>query len=79
MIRRDFLGIVHMQHLAKLMFYLLTLLLALQDQPTFRTDVTLVRVDAEVLQDGRIVEGLGKDSFLVTDAGKPQRILYFGD
>jgi Ca-activated chloride channel family protein len=60
------------------MFYLLTLLLALQDQPSFRTDVTLVRVDAEVLQDGRIVEGLGKDSFLVTDAGKPQRILYFG-
>lgn len=66
-----------MQHVAKLMFYLLTLLLALQDQPTFRTDVTLVRVDAEILQDGRIVEGLGKESFLVTDAGKPQRILYF--
>jgi len=67
-----------MQYLAKLMFYLLTLLLALQDQPTFRTDVTLVRVDAEVVQDGRIVESLGKESFLVTDAGKPQRILYFG-
>jgi|SRR5579872_2297352 len=67
-----------MQHLAKLMFYLLTLLLALQDQPTFRTDVTLVRVDAEVLQDDRIVDGLAKESFSVTDAGKPQRILYFG-
>jgi VWFA-related protein len=24
------------------------------------------------------VEGLGKENFLVTDAGKPQRILYFG-
>ena len=67
-----------MQHMAELMFYLLTLLLALQDQPTFRTDVTLVRVDAEVLQDGRIVEGLEKESFVVTDAGKPQRIRYFG-
>jgi hypothetical protein len=67
-----------MQHMAELMFYLLTLLLALQDQPTFRTAVTLVRVDAEVLQDGRIVQGLGKESFVVTDTGKPQRILYFG-
>jgi VWFA-related protein len=65
-------------YLAQLTFCRLVLLLALQDQATFHTDVTLVRVDAEVRQDGRIVEGLGKESFLVTDAGKPQRILHFG-
>ena len=60
------------------MFHLLALLFAAQGQPTFRSDVTLVRVDAEVQQEGRVVEGLGKESFLVTDAGKPQRILHFG-
>jgi VWFA-related protein len=65
-------------HPAGLMFHLLALLFAAPGQPTFRTDVTLVRVDAEVQQEGRVVEGLGKESFLVTDAGKPQRILHFG-
>jgi Ca-activated chloride channel family protein len=60
------------------MFQLLALLFALQDQPVFRTDVTLVHVDAEAWQDGWVVDGLRKADFVVTDAGKPQRILYFG-
>jgi VWFA-related protein len=57
---------------------LLLLLLLAQDQPTFRSDVALVHVDAEVRQGGRPIEGLEKESFRVTDEGKPQTILYFG-
>lgn len=67
-----------LHYVAELMFWLPALLFLLQEQPTFQTEVSLVHVDAEVRQDGRVVEGLGKDSFLMTDAGKPQRILHFG-
>jgi len=57
---------------------LLILLLLSQDQPTFRSDVGLVHVDAEVREGGRPIEGLGRESFRVTDEGKAQAILYFG-
>jgi VWFA-related protein len=60
------------------MFWLPALLLLLQEQPTFQSEVTLVHVDAEVRQDGRAIESLGKESFRITDSGKPQRILHFG-
>lgn len=60
------------------MSHLLLLLLFAQAQPTFRSDVALVHVDAEVLQDRAIVAGLDKDSFRVTDNGKPQPIIAFG-
>jgi VWFA-related protein len=59
--------------------YLLPLLLLLaQDQPAFRSDVALVHVDAEVRQGSRLIDDLKKESFLVTEGGKPQAILYFG-
>jgi hypothetical protein len=57
--------------------WLLLLLLA-QDQPVFHSDVTLVHVDAEVREGGLSIAGLGKESFRVTDNGKPQTVLYFG-
>jgi len=57
---------------------LLLLLLLSQEQPTLRSDVALVHVDAEVREGRRPIEGLGRESFRVTDEGKPQTILYFG-
>lgn len=54
------------------------LLLLAQAQPTFRSDVALVHVDVEVREDGHPVADLGKESFRVTDEGKPQTIVYFG-
>jgi len=60
------------------MSYLLLVLLLAQDQPTFRSGVALVHVDAEVSQGNRIVADLGKESFRVAENGKPQTILYFG-
>lgn len=59
------------------MRYLFLLLLA-QDQATFRSDVALVHVDAEVRQGVRLVDGLQKESFVVTDDGKRQKVAYFG-
>ena len=49
-----------------------------QDAVTFRTGVSLVHVDAEVLsQDGRILTGLHKEDFRVFDERKEQPILQF--
>ena len=49
--------------------------LAAQD-PVFRADVSLVRVDAQVMRAQEIVNGLQKDDFAILDNGKPQTILY---
>jgi VWFA-related protein len=54
------------------------LLLLAQAQPTFRSDVALVHADVEVREDGHPVADLGKESFRITDEGKPQRIVNFG-
>ena len=43
--------------------------------PRFRTGIALVRVDAEVIHNGRIVEGLTPDDFLLLDNGAPQPLL----
>jgi VWFA-related protein len=49
-----------------------------QEPVTFRTGVSLVHVDAEVLsQDGRILTGLHKEDFRVFDERKEQPILQF--
>lgn len=48
-----------------------------QDVPRFRTDITFVRVEAEVTDVGRTLSGFGKQDFTVTDNGAPQTILYF--
>jgi VWFA-related protein len=49
-----------------------------QDTPVFRTDISLVHVDAEVTAaDGRILTGFSKEDFRVLDEGKEQPVLYF--
>lgn len=55
---------------------LLPLLLAAQD-PVFRANVSLVRVDAEVRINDTVIDGLHPEDFLVTDNGQPQRIVAF--
>lgn len=46
-------------------------------EPTFRAGVTVVRVDAQVLEGGRSVPGLSAGDFVVRDEGAPQPIAYF--
>lgn len=48
-----------------------------QSSPTFRTETRLVRVDAEVLEDGRVLTGFGPNDFRVLDEGAPQTIRHF--
>ena len=49
-----------------------------QDRPTFRTDVSQVHVDAEVLtEEGRIVPCLAKSDFRVFDEAQEQAIAGF--
>lgn len=45
---------------------------------TFRTGATLVRIDAQVLQRGRPVNGLLARDFIVKDNGEPQTLTAFG-
>ncbi len=56
---------------------LVLLTLLLQDRPTFRSDVALVRVDAEVRTESGSVSDLRRESFRITDNGFDQNILYF--
>ena len=56
----------------------LLVLLALQARADFRADVKLVRVDAEVSEDARLIDGLTKEDFRVRDGGKARAIVYFG-
>jgi VWFA-related protein len=56
---------------------LLRTVLAAQTTPIFRADISLVHVDLEVVEDGRILSGFGKDDFRVLDEGKPQPVLQF--
>jgi VWFA-related protein len=58
--------------------WLLVLTLLLQDPATFRSDVALVGVDAEVRTESGPVSDLRRDSFRVTDNGREQMIVYFG-
>lgn len=45
---------------------------------TFKSGVSNVRIDAQVLQDNELVTGLTAQDFVVLDEGKPQPIVYFG-
>jgi len=47
-------------------------------QPTFRTDVVLVKVDVQVVQSRRLVGDLRREDFRVLDEGELQEIVYFG-
>jgi VWFA-related protein len=51
-------------------------LLCPAQDPIFRSDVSLVRVDAQVTSGNDTVEGLGKQDFILLDNGRPQAILY---
>ncbi|MGH9629926.1 MAG: VWA domain-containing protein [Bryobacteraceae bacterium] len=46
--------------------------------PTFRSDVSNVRVDVQVVEDNKLITGLTQADFIVYDEGKPQEIVYFG-
>jgi hypothetical protein len=49
-----------------------------QNDPVFRSGVSLVRVDAEVIDaGGRVVAGLTKDEFRVVDEGTAQALVNF--
>lgn len=58
-------------------FCVLLVTLLLQDQATFRSNVALVRVDAEVRTETGPVIDLRRNSFRITDNGFDQSILYF--
>lgn len=49
---------------------------ALQE-PVFRAEVAVVRLDVQVTEGGRTVRGLTERDFVVRDEGVPQRILHF--
>ncbi len=57
--------------------FLLAASLCAQPIPTFRAETRLVRVDAEILEDGRVLNGFGRDDFRVLDEGKPQTVRHF--
>lgn len=49
-----------------------------EEEAVFRTSVAQVRVDVQVLRDGKPVTGLTKADFVVTDGGEARKIAYFG-
>jgi VWFA-related protein len=48
-----------------------------QESTVFKTEVSLVHVDAEVTDGTRLLAGFHKEDFHVFDNGAPQQILYF--
>jgi Mg-chelatase subunit ChlD len=48
-----------------------------QDAPVFTSNVALVRVDAEVAQNSRTVDGLSKEDFRIWDKGTPAAVTHF--
>lgn len=49
-----------------------------EDQAVFRSDVSLVRVDAQVVdRDNRAITGLQAEDFILREGGKPQQIRNF--
>lgn len=56
---------------------LLLALMCFQEAPTFRADVALVRVDAEVTDGIKTLDGFRKEDFAVKDNGQPRQVLYF--
>jgi VWFA-related protein len=45
--------------------------------PIFRTEISLVKVDAEVAGKNGVINGLRREDFVVLDNGQPQPIRYF--
>jgi hypothetical protein len=59
------------------MRFLMLLCLLAQEQPIFRSKVTLIHVDVEVSDAKGLIANLTSGDFRVTDNGKPQPILLF--
>src|SRR5258708_12493785 len=55
----------------------LALICLAQESPTFRFDVSLVRLDAEVTDGTRTLHGFHKEDFDVKDNGQPRHFRYF--
>ena len=51
---------------------------AQNEEAVFRSGVSLVRVDAQVVQGRRALDDLTKDDFLIFDEDQPQPVEYFG-
>lgn len=49
-----------------------------QETPVFRASVSLVKLDVQVVEQGRLVSDLAQEDFAVFDEGAPSRIVYFG-
>ncbi len=58
-------------------FCLLLLPLLIQDPAIFRSDVALVRIDAEVRIQSGPVSDLRREDFRITDGGRARNIVYF--
>ena len=50
---------------------------AAQDPAVFKSDVALVKVDAEITDGTQLLSGFQKQDFRIFDNGSPQNILYF--
>jgi VWFA-related protein len=61
-----------------LLLMLLLAVPAFAQEAVFHSDVTWVRVDVQVWDRNRVVNGLRKDDFIVYDEDRPQPVLYFG-
>jgi VWFA-related protein len=48
-----------------------------QEDPVFRTEISLVKVDAEVAGKNGVIDGLHREDFVVLDGGQPQTVRYF--
>lgn len=66
-----------MRHVVLWVVLLTASLAAAQDTPVFKSDVALVKVDAEVTDGTKLLGGFQKDDFRIVDNGAQQPILYF--
>src|SRR5258708_36681804 len=57
----------------------LALICFAQEGLTFRSYVSLVRLDAEVTDGTRTLHGFHKEDFVVKDNGQPRQVLYFSN
>lgn len=48
-----------------------------QDDPVFRTEISLVKIDAQATGKSGVIDGLDREDFVVLDNGRPQSIRYF--
>lgn len=61
-----------------MMLRILTLFILSQDEVLFKAGTAQVRVDAQVLANGKPVTGLKQEDFVVRDEGAPVAVSYFG-